>query len=161
MVGGQRSLESRRRSFLRFYNMSPRAVDVIWLDFEGKEVPYTRLLRRQKWDVTTFVSHPWICRDSESRELMAVVPRDEATSLKKVFTPGESDSYPYPEKTRALVRQHQKHLLITLPLTSLRDHCFLVLLNQGLALRDVPHLGLPQTLQRDLLQFAARTGRVV
>ena len=50
----------RRLAFVRFFNASPRNVDVIWINFNGGRVKYKTLEPKQFFDVNTYVAHPWV-----------------------------------------------------------------------------------------------------
>ena len=65
-----RSYTSTTPTGIRFVNSSMLAVDVIWLDFEGREKHYQTLEPGGSVGFNTYVTHPWIVRDRQSRRLL-------------------------------------------------------------------------------------------
>lgn len=63
-----RSRNSRQHAFAAFVNMTQKDVALEWLDFEGNHVSYKERLRpRQVMRMNTFVGHPWIFYEADSR----------------------------------------------------------------------------------------------
>lgn len=65
-----RSVTSAEQCFVRFYNISNRTVDVIWINYGGEFQKYHQLQHEQFFDMNTFVTHPWIAVDSETKDRM-------------------------------------------------------------------------------------------
>lgn len=62
-----KSRSSTRMVYTTFTNRSSRFVDLFWVDFKGSLVRYfTRIAPRQEKRITTFVTHPWVARDSDT-----------------------------------------------------------------------------------------------
>ena len=54
-----KSLNTNQKAYVRFFNISKRNVEIIWLNFEGIGVPYKILRSKQYIDIDTFYSHFW------------------------------------------------------------------------------------------------------
>jgi len=63
--------ESKKSVTVKFANRLPWPVDVSWIDFEGKEVPYASLEPGQSYDQQTFETHPWRIRQRHTGEVIA------------------------------------------------------------------------------------------
>nr|XP_053646816.1 von Hippel-Lindau-like protein isoform X2 [Cherax quadricarinatus] len=83
-----RSIHSRERSFVCFVNCTRRNVDVFWVDFRGKHIKYKTLARRERYKINTYVTHPWVFRDSETSSAL-VVNSEEAFYPKPALQPGQ------------------------------------------------------------------------
>ncbi len=70
--GYTRSGESDDKFYVRFVNTTQRTVTLIWLDFSGREVRHRSLSPQTAHSVFTYSRHPWIIRDSETGERLAV-----------------------------------------------------------------------------------------
>ena len=55
---------------VRFYNMTHRLVDVLWVDNQQNYILYKTLKPREFYDVLTYVGHPWVFEDSITRDSM-------------------------------------------------------------------------------------------
>lgn len=62
-----RSIHNRHSSFVTFINTTRSRVGVYWIDYEGQKVLYRLLSHREHLDVNTFVTHPWIFVDEETK----------------------------------------------------------------------------------------------
>jgi len=131
-----------RHSYIRFANRTTRKVDVIWINFEGVRVKYKTLEPREEFDVTSFVTHPWIFLDSE-------------THTKLIVKSKEYFDCPVPTEVR--LREGQivslrLYVAITLPVYSLKEcalQCIQKCLNHPKAAYQ---LEIPSALQDDLFQ---------
>lgn len=63
-----RSINNIDSSFVRFVNTTSRNVGVYWIDYQGQAVQYKVLSYRNYLDVNTFVTHPWIFIDEETKD---------------------------------------------------------------------------------------------
>ena len=56
---------SEREFEFTIYNSLPYPIDVVWLNYEGKEVVYkSNLAPREEYTQSTFFTHPWIFKVS-------------------------------------------------------------------------------------------------
>ncbi|HWP91243.1 MAG TPA: hypothetical protein VNN20_03460 [Thermodesulfobacteriota bacterium] len=68
-----RSVESTYPSSITFVNSSNKTVDVYWVDFQGNEKPYKKLLPGQSYDQQTYDTHPWVVKYEGSGQLVLTV----------------------------------------------------------------------------------------
>lgn len=67
------SLNSSRPTTLLVRNMTHRTVEVLWVNYQGQEQAYAALAPREAWNQGgTYLTHPWLVRDQNSRELLAL-----------------------------------------------------------------------------------------
>jgi len=137
-----RSIESRRKCKLFFHNNSTRNIDIIWLNYEGDEQLYRSLGPHHSFTIDSFVTHPWIIRDQERRNVvlvdlyqikkehfLAIMARKEPfenliTSSCRVVLPSV-----HPESELLFI-------LITNGVYTLRELCFQTLCDAKLSLRN-------------------------
>ncbi|XP_074596625.1 von Hippel-Lindau protein [Brevipalpus obovatus] len=150
-----KSLESRKRVSLQIYNTTHYSIDVIWIDFNGNEIPYAKKLKSgDNFGVSTFETHPWIFRDHESRERLAVLCTWQSKKLSK------NDKLKYPDKImmpEAVYNNDGQPLrtiaMVTYPVDSLRDMCFLRLYRSGLNVDKIKNLDIPVSLREEFSSF--------
>ena len=138
-----KSQHSIRPSFVRFVNCTPRTVDCIWINYEGRRIKYKTLHEKQYFDVCTFVSHPWIFRDSKTHDKMCVSSlenRQQKAQRKDVFMPPDVIE-------NGIFQKKRKIILITLPIYSLKERCF-QFLRENLTC-DISKLEIPLTIKQD------------
>jgi len=144
--GGQllnvKSHHSTRPSYIRFKNTTTRRVDVIWINYDGVKVKYKTLLPTEYFDVTSFVSHPWIFRDADNQ------------SVKFVCGSREIFDCPQPVyvKLKNGVRATRQVVNITLPLYSLRDYALRTVEKHMRKADDAYALAIPANLQKELFE---------
>ena len=80
-----RSLVAEKFSFILFKNNTGRKVDIFWLDYTGHKVKYGTLRPGDQRRQTTYVSHPWIFRDSNTFDVLV------ANKKHRVFFPEAFD----------------------------------------------------------------------
>ncbi|MEZ5535325.1 MAG: hypothetical protein R3F02_06835 [Thiolinea sp.] len=68
------SRESLTACTLELHNQSLLTLQLEWVDFTGKTVPYTQLKPGEKFTQSTFASHPWVLRDLHSGTIIDVIP---------------------------------------------------------------------------------------
>uniref|UniRef100_A0A1B6HBF3 von Hippel-Lindau disease tumour suppressor beta domain-containing protein n=1 Tax=Homalodisca liturata TaxID=320908 RepID=A0A1B6HBF3_9HEMI len=147
-----KSLKSEKKSFIRFVNKTGRDVDVLWLNYEGEPVKYHTISPDIYIDINTYVSHPWIFEDSETRDRRAV--RNQL-----VFYPPDWEKF-VNSKAKNLQQDHEitPHrivMMITLPVYRLRDRCLQVLRDsvnweENIGLLDQLEFELPKSVLDDL-----------
>lgn len=69
-----RSDNSIVKSHVRFFNRMHRSIDIYWVDYQGRHVLYGTIAAVEYFDVRTFVTHPWVFRDSETGEKLVTLP---------------------------------------------------------------------------------------
>ncbi|RWS31068.1 von Hippel-Lindau disease tumor suppressor-like protein [Leptotrombidium deliense] len=141
-----RSLSCSRPSYVRFFNLSPNRVDIIWINYEGIGVTYKTLNPREYHDVNTFVSHPWIFRNSSTFDAMTTFTAEGHKRNDLVFKPIETSS--------------RKIVFITLPFYSLKERCFRRLRDLKLSDSDIAGFEIPRTLKDDY-NFFLKNGHTV
>ncbi|XP_064602914.1 von Hippel-Lindau disease tumor suppressor-like [Liolophura sinensis] len=116
-----KSVCSELDSYVEFFNRTSRHVDILWCNYAGEEVKYQTLgpkiqllcsdsesagaTRYQHYSVNTFVSHPWIVRDSNTGALLRI---NQRRYLLPVAYDGEG---------------YRTHVYIDIPVFSLKDRC--------------------------------------
>jgi len=65
-----KSLNNRIASPVVFVNNSGKTINLKWLDYDGKEVPFASLESNNCLEVNTYVTHPWIATDEQTNETM-------------------------------------------------------------------------------------------
>lgn len=63
-----RSIDNEHRSFVKFINKTLHSVVLYWIDYQGQAVSYGVLSPDDCLDINTFVTHPWIFVDKETRD---------------------------------------------------------------------------------------------
>ena len=62
-----RSSNGATRATIKFVNQSSSAVDIYWIDYNGRRVLYYRgLAANSTWTADTFLTHPWLAIASDS-----------------------------------------------------------------------------------------------
>lgn len=79
-----RSVHSIIESPVRFVNLTGRQVDVIWINYRGEEVLQATLMKNNRLDLNTFMTHPWIAVDSQTNERMLL-------NFRETYFPGEPE----------------------------------------------------------------------
>jgi len=67
-----RSIRSTHAVIVRFMNKTDKQVSVKWLNFSGDAIEYKQLEPKQEWSARTFVTHPWVFTDIQTRESLSV-----------------------------------------------------------------------------------------
>lgn len=129
-----KSHNSRIKSYVLFRNCTERAVDVIWIGYQGEPVWYGTLNPTNIKMVNTFATHPWMFRDPDTGERMHVHGKD-------IYMP---QPYHQGQVTRFLVP-------IQFPMRSLLSNSLWAI--AGLLQHDchAHQLELPRSLVQDIL----------
>ncbi|GBM91718.1 hypothetical protein AVEN_7023-1 [Araneus ventricosus] len=67
VVTGFRSGPSRKACRLHITNRTARCINIIWLDYYGREINYGFVEPGTIKPIQSFEGHPWICRDSVTK----------------------------------------------------------------------------------------------
>ncbi|XP_042223729.1 uncharacterized protein LOC121867735 isoform X2 [Homarus americanus] len=62
-----RSRKSKEKCFVLFVNCTHRKIDVCWINFNGISKKYKTLYPGNQVEIQTYVTHPWVFRDTETR----------------------------------------------------------------------------------------------
>ncbi|KAL2740322.1 von Hippel-Lindau tumor suppressor [Vespula squamosa] len=155
-----RSLDNSQISFVRFINCTTRTVALYWIDYQGQAISYGTLYPGSYVDIDTFVTHPWIFVDDETKERFLVNQRD-------VFFPE-----PWLEKYLNARRQYLPHRIdrtnakIMIPMYSLLELSLRAIQNSLKYKEQVFKLNIPRCLQYEIasrlpkLQSEQRVSRV-
>lgn len=100
-----RSLHSLIGTPVRFINRSRSRVKVLWLNYQGEQVLYSTLEpSNSRYDVNTYVTHPWIAVEEETNAVMLL-------NFRKIY-------YPVAPEIRRIEAEHRneyvrKEIVIT------------------------------------------------
>ena len=61
-----KSIHSHHSTEVNFQNKTRHNVEVLWLDYHGKPVWYNGLSPGKGYRQQTYVTHPWVCMESDS-----------------------------------------------------------------------------------------------
>jgi von Hippel-Lindau disease tumor supressor len=130
---GLKSLDSTVKAFVLFENKTDRIVCVFWVNHRGRLVPYKSLSPNMTCAVNTYISHPWVFKDTDTGELMQV-------GHNEVFWPPE----------HAAGQQERCKAEIKFPVRSLKHNAMWALANGTADPEVVKRMPLPMTLQDEL-----------
>src|SRR5712692_8855128 len=85
-----RSGQSTAPTSIEFVNRTAAKINVYWLNGTGRRVFYNSLAPSQSYVQSTYVSHPWVVTDAQSRCLAIFLP---------VRGPGRATVAPPPQST--------------------------------------------------------------
>uniref|UniRef100_UPI00383BD0EA von Hippel-Lindau n=1 Tax=Apis mellifera TaxID=7460 RepID=UPI00383BD0EA len=145
-----RSINNVHRSFVKFVNRTLHNVVLYWIDYQGQAVSYGALSPGDCLDIDTFVTHPWIFVDQETRDRYTVNQKD-------VFFPE-----PWFARYRDLQRSElpQRHertsVYITLPVYTLRELSLRAIKRRLTHDRQAFQLDIPRSLQYELATMLPR-----
>lgn len=76
-----RSLHAKIGTPVRFINRSRSRVKVLWLNYQGEQVLYSTLEPSHgRYDVNTYVTHPWIALEESTNAVMLL-------NFRKIYFP--------------------------------------------------------------------------
>lgn len=142
------SATSRRQSFVRFVNKTNRRVDVIWINYEGQRTKYRTIGPDEFCDVNTYVSHPWVFRDSVTHAVLVA-------SFQEVYHPQDwlqtliAGGY---RPTGQVIQPIRKVVNITLPMYTLKERCMDVIRKHLSRVEDINTLEIPRLLKEEIVR---------
>lgn len=127
-----RSQEFNEPARLWIKNMTKRPIDILWINYEAKLVPYRMLRSGEEVQINTFKTHPWIFRDYYTGLLMH-------TNHEEVLWPEAST------EKRPVQRVH-----VHFPLQSLKTIALWATVLRVGNHNEISRMEIPQTLRTDL-----------
>jgi hypothetical protein len=85
---GLKSVRGDQATSIVFQNDTATPVQVYWLDYQGKRVPYRTLDTGKQLDQKTYATHPWVITDLRGNCLKIVVPGSSAATIALSSDPG-------------------------------------------------------------------------
>ena len=142
-MGEVKSIHSNHSTEVNFQNKTRHSVEVLWLDYQGQPVWYYHLRPGKGYRQQTYVTHPWVCIESDSGrfEMMEI-------NKKEIL-------YPEEKPIRGVITEPERSLY-ELCVTNLRQY---LLQAQGLdyfqklSEKQVEKLPLPRRLINNILLF--------
>jgi hypothetical protein len=138
-----KSICSDHSTEVNFQNKTRHNVEVLWLDYQGKPVWYNQLPPGKGYRQQTYVTHPWVCVETDSGRFEMMV-----LNKKEILYPEEkpiSGVITEPERTLyELCRMSLRLCLLEAQGSSVREK-----LNE----KQVEQLPLPRRLINDILVF--------
>jgi len=148
---GLRSEKCEKKCYVQFVNQSDRCIEVVWINYSGNEELYRILLPKEKYDMNTFVTHPWIFRDHLTHQPLTV-------NSSNVFHPRQSvirvDVPQDPNLANPVVhyRLVRAEVQIRIPVYSLKELCIYTVRKVVQNESSIRLLELPQSLREELLK---------
>lgn len=127
-----RSKESIEPARLLIINKTKRSIEILWISYVAKLVPYKTLKPETAFKINTFKTHPWVFRDRLTGILMH-------TNHKEVLWPEKSTEQCPIQK-----------VYIHFPLFSLKMISLWTVVPRIKGINEIDHLEIPSTLRRDL-----------
>ncbi|MBE9099702.1 VHL beta domain-containing protein [Vacuolonema iberomarrocanum] len=69
-----RSLHAKYRTAITFVNRANDVRKIYWLDYSGQRQLYKQLAPRQRYQLQTFLTHPWLITDEQDQGLDIYYP---------------------------------------------------------------------------------------
>lgn len=67
-----KSIHANTSTFVIFDNRSLKTVEISWINYQGKEVFFFTLSAGSMYKEETYDTHPWVIRDSFSKEFLTM-----------------------------------------------------------------------------------------
>lgn len=131
--------------YVRFINVTDKRVDVIWVNYNGVCVCYRTLAPRCYIDIETFVSHPWIFRNSDTWDRMDIC-KQEVYHIE-------------PSDVKLLKCNRRLPAHITLPVYSLKELCYQSIRKSLSNKNQIYQLDIPKSLQDELYALSSESPR--
>ncbi|XP_033347245.1 von Hippel-Lindau disease tumor suppressor [Bombus vosnesenskii] len=146
-----RSINNVYVSLVRFINKTMHNVILYWIDYQGRAISYGVLSPGDCLDIDTFVTHPWIFVDQETRDRYTV-------NQKEVFFPEPSPLLLVRQECRNPIRvalhphrrRERTDVFITLPIYTLRELCLRAIRRLLTHDEQAFQLDIPRSLQYEL-----------
>jgi hypothetical protein len=157
-IGVTRSGESEEKFYVRFVNTTQRTATLIWLDYEGREVRQKSLSPQTAYSVFTYSKHPWIVRDTDTGERLAVQKAHGAKSRRfeaDNFLACLARSPEYTQREMTLLSEGKRLIcvFITHPVDDLRHLALRTARGHLGRKEDCFCLDVPQAIQFQLAQL--------
>ncbi|HEV8132309.1 MAG TPA: hypothetical protein VGQ81_13750, partial [Acidobacteriota bacterium] len=94
-----RSLEGATTSSIEFVNFSSQAIQIYWLDYNGRRQFYNTLQPRESYVQATFLTHPWLVTDLNRQCLGIYLPTSKPATAATIEI---SASLPTPVDTSVI-----------------------------------------------------------
>ena len=75
-AGVLRSTEGVRGTSITFINTTQHQVMIFWIDYNGREQFYKTLVPGERYEQPTYVTHPWVVRESSRRTVLLTLVAD-------------------------------------------------------------------------------------
>ncbi|MGH0175893.1 UNVERIFIED_CONTAM: hypothetical protein FKN15_005902 [Acipenser sinensis] len=129
-----KSLNSDVVTNVTFVNKTRRKARAWWLDFRGDPVSYGDIGPDDRLRMTTYLTHPWIFRDTDTGAKLLV-------NMREIYFPEPNN-----DEDGCLVSHD---VIITTPVYLLQD-CCLMLIRKLVKQKDYRKLEIPESLRKDL-----------
>ncbi|XP_038057736.1 von Hippel-Lindau disease tumor suppressor-like [Patiria miniata] len=129
------------KSYATYKNCSPRVADILWVNWEGARVNYTKngLKQGYKMHMNTYEGHPWIFRDHHSGDKLVFTAGTDRQSQEVFFPIPVDDQHP-----------HATQVNIQIPVYTLRERSLQVVRNFIKDKSDFDKLEIPLELKSQL-----------
>lgn len=139
-----RSLHARIGTPVRFINRSRSRVKVLWLNYQGEQVLYSTLEPSHgRYDVNTYVTHPWIALEESTNAVMLL-------NFRKIYFPVAPEVRRIENENRDVYVRSEVVITPNVPYTL--QECCKDLLKKIVLPQNITQLPLPQTIIRQIAQ---------
>jgi len=155
-----RSHDSNFRIKIQFVNSTRKTVSIRWLDFDGAEVTYSNLQPGARYNVNSFLTHPWVFYDQQTSEKLSVllcrqrVSKFEASRTIKIYMQRRMIQFNH---IRAISRGEAPLTVFIVqpyfPIRSLRHICMKTIRKHLQHVDKINSLEIPENLKSELISF--------
>ncbi|XP_054169273.1 protein Vhl-like [Oppia nitens] len=136
------STDSSNKYLLIFVNFSLNNVDVLWIDYSGVEKKYITLNSKQQFRINTYLTHPWIFRDSLTKHRLCFDIKYLPLNSNENKTEDSKSNLIY--VANDMPRHRVAVLYISQPFYTLRELCFQSMRQKIGSKEDVNSLEIPK-----------------